>query len=383
MTKKDYLSFFLQTIDSNLISNNWMTENNYFHTENNSISDLNFSNYNLFVVGVNLENTELKGSFNKIRKELYSYSIIQNLKICDLGDIQSNKKKAEVIAAYKTFHSELLKYNKPILILSNSNEIAFEHYTVYHKEKKHINLATLDKQLNIFKNSNSKEYGYLGKIFSKKNYISDLKAIATQEYYIQEEEKKTINQFFYTELRLGKIKTKIDRIEPLLRDAHIINFNLNTLQNFYIPELSDSSPNGLDPREACIAGNYCGSSENLNSLAIYPYCSESDKHSNTAKLVSQIIWYFFKSISEKIIEKPIEKDLNFTKYVSNYNISDITISFYKSNLTNRWWIELKKQKAQNYIFPCHPEEYHLAINNEIPDEWVIYFNKISKIAKKK
>jgi hypothetical protein len=44
--------------------------------------------------------------------------------------------------------------------------------------------------------------------------------------------------------------------------------------------------------------------------------------------------------------------------------------FVKSNLTDRWWIELPADKDQNLYVACSHEDYLNANRNEVPDRWV-------------
>ncbi|MCK5535917.1 MAG: hypothetical protein KAI79_03770 [Bacteroidales bacterium] len=383
MIDSNYLANFLDPIEEKSISNAWDLSGSFFHTENNMPDSIAIANCQLFFLGVSLKTHKKKNAFCTLRKELYKLSLISNLKFCDLGDIKANENKSQVIAAYKTLHCELTKQNRIVLVLSDSDEIAFEHYQVYEKQNININLATIDKQINIYKSNATSQFSYLGKILNSKHNITDFTAIATQEYFIQEEEKKILKKNAFTEIGLGKIKSKINRMEPSLREANVINYNLQALQSCIVPSIKNTSPNGLDVRDACITSGYIGASDKLKSTAIYPYHEDSNSKNQTTKLLAQIIWYFLKNYSEKIIEIPNENDLKFTKYVVNYNNNNTTISFYKSNISNRWWIEFLQHNKTSAIFPCNYEEYQMAINNQIPDEWINYFNKISKNAEKK
>jgi hypothetical protein len=42
----------------------------------------------------------------------------------------------------------------------------------------------------------------------------------------------------------------------------------------------------------------------------------------------------------------------------------------KSNLTDRWWIELQVENDQNQYVACSHEDYLKANRNEVPDRWV-------------
>jgi hypothetical protein len=44
--------------------------------------------------------------------------------------------------------------------------------------------------------------------------------------------------------------------------------------------------------------------------------------------------------------------------------------FVKSNLTDRWWIELPGETDENFYVACSYDDYLKANRNEVPDRWV-------------
>jgi hypothetical protein len=44
--------------------------------------------------------------------------------------------------------------------------------------------------------------------------------------------------------------------------------------------------------------------------------------------------------------------------------------FIKSNLTDRWWIELDAGSDSNLYIACSHEDYLKANRNEIPERWI-------------
>jgi hypothetical protein len=50
--------------------------------------------------------------------------------------------------------------------------------------------------------------------------------------------------------------------------------------------------------------------------------------------------------------------------------------FFKSNLTERWWIEIPSENnasnklKKNTLLPCSHDDYLLACNQELPERWL-------------
>ncbi len=380
MLNAAYLLNLVSPIDSQLISDTWALSSCCFHSTERHLNDEDINDMNLFIVSLDLENEgEQTSYFQGIRQELYSLSVLNSFKFCDLGNILPLKSIHERVFAFTELHNELLDSNKKLLIISNSDRMANLHYQVYEKRKININWVNIDSKINIFENPDSSQSGYLGKILqSSKHFIQNLAIIGTQEYYVQEEEKKILQQNLYSEIRLGKLKQNIDEIEPFLRSADIINYNLRAIENRGFQTRTENSPNGLNGIESCIVGGYVGASDAFKSLALYSYREKEDKYNERAALIAQIIWYLAKSYSLRIEESPGEEDLNFTRYIVNYQHTNISIAFYKSKITNRWWVEFKQSDQTKYVFPCTQRQYQMALNNDIPDEWIDYLRRIEK-----
>jgi hypothetical protein len=60
----------------------------------------------------------------------------------------------------------------------------------------------------------------------------------------------------------------------------------------------------------------------------------------------------------------------FIKYHVRVTDLDDDLIFVKSNLTDRWWIELQAEKDQTLYVACSHEDYLKANRNEVPDRWV-------------
>ena len=60
----------------------------------------------------------------------------------------------------------------------------------------------------------------------------------------------------------------------------------------------------------------------------------------------------------------------FKRYHVRITDLDDDMVFVKSNLTDRWWIELKAEDNIKKYVACSYEDYIKANHNEVPDRWV-------------
>ncbi len=105
-------------------------------------------------------------------------------------------------------------------------------------------------------------------------------------------------------------------------------------------------------------------SEALSSFGIYGYKEEDDQHDMTARLISQMIWYFVDGYLVRKTEAQLTERDEFT--VFNVAFTDNDTVFLKSKRTNRWWMKL----PDHSFVPCSYNDYLVASNDEIPERWL-------------
>jgi hypothetical protein len=103
---------------------------------------------------------------------------------------------------------------------------------------------------------------------------------------------------------------------------------------------------------------------NLTSFGIYGYDAKDDDHGMTAKLISQMIWYFADGYHIRKTEAQLTDHDEFISFHVTFTEND-TI-FLKSKRTNRWWMRLPDS---SYV-PCSYNDYVLASNGDIPERWL-------------
>ena len=96
----------------------------------------------------------------------------------------------------------------------------------------------------------------------------------------------------FSYLRLGDIRKNISSVEPILRDSNMLSLDISSISSAYAKANNYCSPNGLNGNEICKLLFYAGVSDKLKSFGIFEYNQNLDQDDQTAKLISQIIWYF-------------------------------------------------------------------------------------------
>jgi hypothetical protein len=90
-------------------------------------------------------------------------------------------------------------------------------------------------------------------------------------------------------------------------------------------------------------------------------------------LIAQIVWYFIEGIHYRSNEYPFGSKKDYVKYIVPFEEEEII--FYKSNVTERWWIEIpfflnsNNKLKKNTLLPCTNDDYLAACNQEFPQRW--------------
>ena len=94
-------------------------------------------------------------------------------------------------------------------------------------------------------------------------------------------------------------------------------------------------------------------------------------------------WYFIEGYYSRKSDFPYKDKHNYRKYIVPMIGNDsIEIVFYKSKKSDRWWMEIpcpeeqQNKYARHLLLPCSIRDYQQALNNEIPERWWTFYNRI-------
>jgi len=135
------------------------------------------------------------------------------------------------------------------------------------------------------------------------------------------------------------------------------------------------SPNGFTGREICAISRYAGLSNSVSVFGIY----EMENSAQSSQLMAHIIWYFIEGVNFRIKESPVFNTSDFTKY--NVPTETEQLVFYKSHLSNRWWVEVPSivsahtKSESTSLLPCTEKDYLDACDQNIPERWFKAYKK--------
>ncbi|WP_414000227.1 formimidoylglutamase [Flavobacterium sp. W1B] len=344
-----------------------------FHTKD-QFPDLN--KINIAVIGV-LEN---RGSDNvianidlsAIRTELYSmFPGNWDASIADLGDILPGNSTTDTYFALRKVVSSLIKNKIIPIVIGGSQDLTYALYRAYDDLEQMVNLVSIDSKFDFGKEDNDVlASSYLTKIIiDEPNNLFNYCNIGYQTYYNSQEEIDLVEKLFFDAYRLGEVSNNIAIAEPVFRDADIVSLDLNSVKSSDSGNFVKFMPNGFNGKEICSLSRYAGISDKVSLFGIFNH-NDSVQES---VLVAQIIWYFIEGFHYRSHEYPFGSRENYIKYI--VPIEEETLVFYKSDKTDRWWIEIpfvsngSNKLKRNTLLPCSYEEYLGACNQELPERW--------------
>jgi arginase family enzyme len=259
---------------------------------------------------------------------------------------------------------EITDAGKIILILGGAHDLTLAQYHAYADRKQIIEAACIDARIDLDMESLPQSEHFMMEVLTgEPNFLRHYSHLAFQSYYVHPYMLENMDKLRFDCYRVGQIKEQIDEMEPVLRNCHMVSFDLSAIAHAYAPG-SAISPNGLNGEEACVLARYAGMSHTVNSLGIYGYQPANDLAGMTAKQVSQMIWYFIDGISKGRREDSINDRESFYEY--NTAFAEVETVFLQSKKTGRWWMQL----PDNKFIACSYKDYVIASNNDIPERWL-------------
>lgn len=354
----------LDELDENHLQGSLFNKIN-FHTKELGIPDLNSSN--LCLIGI----SETRNSYfqsdlqdlNLLRKELYNLKQGKwKITISDLGDLPNGSNVEDTYHALYDICKELYSKKITLVIIGGSNDIIYPIFKSFDSHSKKVNIVSIDNQFDLYQDSDIiSGRTYMNKIIlDDSNKLNDFTNIGYQRHLCSYEEIELMEKLFFEKISLGEILENNMKAEPIIRDADIVGFDMKSLSFS-----ANSNPSGIDSRLACILSKYVGQSNKISFFGLF----DLNKNEVSNKLYSEIIWYFIDSFNNRTIESNFDDSQLFFKYIVQTSGRDII--FYKSKISERWWMTINLSSNEKIKFlPCLESDYQDALNDNIPIRWL-------------
>ena len=347
------------------------------HITFNDGSDFNIDDYKLAIVGIeedrsSSDNHGCGKGVNHIRTELYELYVHFDMpKIIDLGDIKNGATVKDSQIALKEVIKYLFEKEIVVIIIGGGHDLTYGQYLAYENKLNPAEIVVVDEKIDVLETEVVNSSSFLWHIINHEpNFLNSITHLGHQAFYNNPKNIDTLESLNFEALRLGEIRKDILEVEPFLRGADMLSLDMSSLKSSECPANAATSPNGFSGEEACQISRFAGFSNKLSSFGLFEMNPYFDTNNQGAKQASQIIWYFIEGFTGRKPDFPSEENQNFMQYFVRLESADNEITFWKSNFSNRWWMEVPNGETEKKYLPCSYKDYQTALNDELPDKWM-------------
>jgi arginase family enzyme len=302
---------------------------------------------------------------NAVRAALYNlYYWHAQVTIADIGNVKIGQSIQDSYAALRTVIAELILQNKKVIIMGGSHDLTLPQYHAYNAIPTLVNAVVADAKIDLDLEARLPSDHFLEELFTGlPNHLNHYAHIGFQSYFMHPHMLETIDKLRFDCFRLGVVRESIEEMEPVIRDSHMMSFDISAIQHAQAPA-NIITTNGFNGEEACVLMQYAGMSWKTSSIGLFGYQAELDHHGLTAIQMAQMIWYIIDGVHRGKKEAPLTDLDRFKEFQIAF--SDIDTQFLQSKSTGRWWMKSHNDEWM----PCSYKDYLVASNNEIPERWL-------------
>lgn len=336
------------------------------------------------------ENRRSKGSsrkpdsFEVIRRSFYQLKDhFGDQKILDLGNIGPGETVEDTYYAVTNSIASIVKLGGIAVMLGGTQDLTYANYLAYEKLEQIVNLTCVDSRFDLgdVQDDISNERFLQKIILHQPNILFNFSNLAYQTHHVLPKELDLLKKMYFDAYRLGEVQQNLEEVEPIVRNADVLSFDLSSIRSSDYPSNERSEPNGLSGQEGCAIARYAGLSDKVTSVGFYNAMGIGTSQVS-AELVAQLLWYFIWGVSNRKKDYPFADKNEYTKYIVTLNDGKYDVIFYKSSRSDRWWMEVpypSKRGARyqrHFMVPCSYQDYLAACEEEVPDRWWKTFQKL-------
>jgi len=317
---------------------------------------------------------------DEIRKHLYALGGFEGLnQVVDLGNFRNGKSSADTRKGWEDVLFEFGKKQKVLIILGGCTEDIGLIMNSLSRLEQTINLGLVSPDLHLSSDPEDIQGTYLNRVLlNPDSQLFDFTQLAYQSYFTDPQTLELLDKLFFSHVRLGELRIDIREMEPHFRNSDVFAFSMASVRHSDAPGTRLKSANGLYAEEACQLARYAGLSDKLSVFNLFDL-PEKEFHPVTANLSAQIIWHFIQGVTQRKLDYPFSSIKSYSKYIVNIPQAEHEINFYKSQKTDRWWLEVAYPDAKyprSIYVACTSHDYQMACNGEIPDRWLKNYQRI-------
>lgn len=310
---------------------------------------------------------EIRRKFYNLKKGTGLYNIV------DLGNLKTGINLAETYTRVSEVCRMLLEQNTLPIILGGSHDLDIGQYRGYEDMQKMVSFLNVDAFLDLEEGSETPPARHhIHKILlHDPNYLFSYVHLAHQSYLVDPASASVLERLYFETYRVGQLRTNLQEMEPAIRAADALSFDITAIKSSDAPGNANAQPFGLTGEEACQICWYAGMNEKLSSVGLYEYNPAfDDEKKKSAAVVATMMWYFIEGYYHRKDEQNFKSN-DFLKFSVSMPVEPEVLTFHKSRVTERWWMEVPNPFAGRVsIVPCTYSDYQTASRGNLPDRYI-------------
>jgi formiminoglutamase len=303
---------------------------------------------------------------NAVRKALYTLQMpAGDAPIADLG----NARKKD-IAFLIPLLAELQESNLLPVLIGPGKDLVVAQYKAFLERQQQISLVVVDQKVPVHPLETTPA-SYLNPLVQDQRYkLFYLGVIGAQAHLSAPASFGMLESQLHDCIRLGTARSSVQELEPIVRNADVMAFQLSALKASEAPGQHDPWPTGFFLEEACQIAWYGGMSDKLKAFGVHGFSTSGATGVATAQAAALVSWYFMDGFLRRKEDFPVTTE-GLTEYIVDQKQLDHQLTFWKSKRSGRWWVQVPVRTKADYerhrLIPCSYNDYKLATQNELPD----------------
>jgi formiminoglutamase len=333
--------------------------------------------------GINEENAGTVGGADALREKLYRLSKGAGAyNIVDLGNISEAIDTEQTFGRVQEVCHACIENNVLPILIGGSQDMGFAQYLAYEEMEKLISVLNVDAFLDMEDKECPANQQHVQKLLMHQpNYLFNYSHLAYQSYLVNPQAITTLEKLYFEAHRIGALRHDIKEMEPVIRQADMMSFDLSSIKSSDFPASAHAQPFGLTGEEACQLCWYAGINEKLSAVGFYEFdVTKDDQSCKSASVLATMIWYFIEGFYHRKESRDFRSN-DYMKYVVSMPVEPEILTFYKSNFIEKWWMEVPNPSGdnrfnRNSIVPCSYSDYQQALKGELPERWIVMHSKL-------
>lgn len=308
-----------------------------------------------------------------------------DMHIVDLGNMAPGAEQRDSYFALIEALHQLIEKGLTVVILGGSDDLVFPIYKAYEVLGRVINICSVDSRFNLEGGEEINSRNYLQHIILQQpNYLFDYMNVGYQTYFVGQEMVQLMEELKFSTRRLGEVQMKMENAEPLIRYSDVVTVDISAVRQSDAPANAAPSPHGFYGEQLCQLARFAGMSDKASCMAFFEMNPSRDHNGQTAHMLAHAIWFFIEGFFYRQNDFPHRDKQFYKRFTVELREHGLDIIFYKSMKSDRWWMEVpcddterRERYLRHTLIPCSYSDYQRAMENEIPEIWWHYYNRIN------